>query len=100
VVRVVLMSWNWGAPASDLAVRPWMWVGPGSTPGLSRVLMVSRTVPSGAKARAARLSMRQVSGSVPVVSTSTTTHPVLVLMAVSVPSGSDIAGGVLFIPPP
>ena len=47
-----------GWPSSISAVRPCTWVGPGSTPGLSRVEKLCSTLPSSPTARAATLTMR------------------------------------------
>src|ERR1700757_1179720 len=52
-----------------------MWVGPGSTPGLSRLTTDCSTWPSASSASTARLMTRALPGRKPEVSTSMTAHP-------------------------
>src|SRR5712672_175127 len=52
-----------------------MWVGPGSTPGLSRLTTDCSTCPSASSASTARLMTRALPGRKPEVSTSMTAQP-------------------------
>ena len=69
------ISANVGWSSSISAVRPWTCVGPGSTPGLSRLTTECSTRPSASRASAATLMTRAWLGWNPDVSTSTTAQP-------------------------
>ena len=73
------------AGASMAGVRPWMLVGPGSTPRLSRVYIEFSIEPSAVMVSAATLSTRAAAGSKPDVSTSTTTKSLAVFISSASP---------------
>ena len=66
---------TWGAPTSISEEMPWMWVGPGSQPGVDQGAEGAHLVPEGSRTTTPTSTMRSWSGENPVVSTSTTANP-------------------------